>query len=181
MTTATPIRLRPFSEHDAPAFLRAVRASTATVGRVFSWCHADYSLDDAQAWVARCQACWAHRSEFPFAIVDAVSDELLGSIAINHLHPVHRSGNVGYWVRAGQTRRGIATAAVIDIARFAFAELGLVRLEIVTQANNHASRGVAEKSGARFECVARNRVVVDGRPEDGLLFSLIPGDLAPSA
>jgi len=181
MAAAQRILIRPFAAEDAPAFQQAVLASADTVGRVFSWCHGDYSLEDANAWVARCVTCWYDRSEFPFAIVDPVSDELLGSISINHLHPVHRSGNVGYWVRAGQTRRGIATAAVTEVARFAFGELGLVRLEIVTQTDNFASRGVAEKSGARFECLARNRVVVNGHAQDGLLFSLIPEDLAANA
>ena len=42
------------------------------------------------------------------------------------------AANVGYWVRTGQTGRGIATAAVRLVARFAFEELGLLRLESST-------------------------------------------------
>jgi len=181
MEGAKRILIRPFTAEDSPAFQRAVLASTETVGRVFSWCHRNYSLEDANAWVARCVTCWRDRSEFPFAIVDPASDELLGSIAINHLHPVHRSGNVGYWVRAGQTGGGAPPAGGSGVAPSAFGDLGGVRLGFVTRTDNVASRGVAEKSGARFECLARNRVVVDGHAQDGLLFSLIPEDLAANA
>ncbi len=42
---------------------------------------------------------------------------------------------------------------------------------------NSASRRVAEKAGAVFEGVQRNRLLVAGRPRDACMYSLIPGDL----
>ncbi|TAN54527.1 MAG: N-acetyltransferase, partial [Betaproteobacteria bacterium] len=49
------------------------------------------------------------------------------------------------------------------------------RLEIVAPVDNQPSRGVAEKAGAVFECIARNRVVLHGRPLAAAVYSLIPG------
>lgn len=174
------VLIRPFTDADADAFHEAVLASVDTVGRVFSWCHADYSLADAQEWMARCQRAWESRSDYPFAIVDADTGRLLGSVGINHLHPIHRNGNLGYWVRSGDTRRGVGSAAAQLAARVAFDELGLVRLEITTQLDNAGSQKVALATGARFECIARQRLVVDGRPEDGRVYGLIPTDLPPA-
>jgi RimJ/RimL family protein N-acetyltransferase len=42
---------------------------------------------------------------------------------------------------------------------------------------NVPSRRVAEKAGARFEAIARNRIVQHGKPYDAALYSLIPSDL----
>lgn len=171
------VLIRPFADADAEAFLEAVLASVDTVGRVFSWCHAGYSLADAQAWMARCQRAWDTRSDYPFAIIEADTGRLLGSVGINHLHPIHRNGNLGYWVRSGATGRGIGSTAAQLAARFAFVEIGLVRLEIITQLDNAGSQRVALSTGAQFECIARNRLVVDGRPQDGRVYGLIPTDL----
>ncbi len=173
------VLIRPFTDADAEAFQATVLASVDTVGRVFSWCHAGYSLADAQAWMTRCQRAWESRSDYPFAIVDADTGRLLGSVGINHLNAVHRNGNIGYWVRSGATRGGVCSAAVTLVARFGFHDLGLVRLEIVTQLGNAASQGVASRVGARFECIARDRIIVDGAPEDARVYALLPADLAP--
>lgn len=168
------VLIRPFTDADADAFHEAVLASVDTVGRVFSWCHAGYSLADAQAWMTRCQRAWESRSDYPFAIVDADTGRLLGSVGINHLHPIHRNGNLGYWVRSGATRNGVGRTAVRLIARFGFETLGLVRLEIITPLENVASQSLAKSVGATLDCVAGNRIVVDGRAEAAHVYALLP-------
>jgi RimJ/RimL family protein N-acetyltransferase len=85
---------------------------------------------------------------------------------------------MGYWVRASRERRGIGSAAARLASRFAFTELGLARIEIVALPDNVASRRVAEKIGARLECVARNRLQFRGEPRDAAVYSLVPGDLS---
>ena len=64
------------------------------------------------------------------------------------LSRVESDWNVGYWVRTGCTRQGIATATVRLVARLAFEDLDLERLEFVIGVDNVASRRVAEKAGA---------------------------------
>jgi len=44
----------------------------------------------------------------------------------------------------------------------------------VTIPDNRASRRVAEALGARFEGIARNRLVVHGRPTDAAVYALVP-------
>jgi len=79
-------------------------------------------------------------------------------------------------VRQSQQGRGIATKATQAIATFGFKELELTRLEIVVAEENLASRRVAEKVGARFECIPRNRLVIRGMPTDSAVYSLQPFD-----
>ena len=86
----------------------------------------------------------------------------------------HNVGNIGYWVRQSRQNQGIATRALRAIAQFGFAQLKLTRLEIVAAETNVPSRRVADKVGAVFECVARNRILVHGRPQAAAVYSPVP-------
>jgi RimJ/RimL family protein N-acetyltransferase len=87
----------------------------------------------------------------------------------------HNFGNIGYWVRQSRQQQGVATRAVRTIAAYGFSCLELTRLEIVAAVDNGPSRAVAEKVGAVFECVARNRLIVNGHPVAAAVYSLTPG------
>ena len=76
--------------------------------------------------------------------------------------------------------RGFAVGAVKLTAAFAFETLGLMRIEIVAAADNAGSRRVAEKAGALFECLARNRLLIHGKPVTAAVYSLIPKRDDPS-
>jgi RimJ/RimL family protein N-acetyltransferase len=55
--------------------------------------------------------------------------------------------------------------------------LGLTRLDIVCKPDNTSSRRVAEKVGARFEAISRNRIVMHGVAYDAALYGLVPEDI----
>lgn len=169
--------VRPHAPPDVAPLYAAVRESMSTVGRWMAWCHPAYSLQDAEDWHARSAAAWATDGDREFGIFDAQSGEVLGSIGVNQINRVNRFANLGYWVRTSREGRGIATAAARLVARFAFAELALARLEIVILPGNDASRRVAEKIGARFECVARHRLQWRGEARDAAVYAVLPADL----
>ena len=52
------------------------------------------------------------------------------------------------WVRTSQTKKGVATAVTFLLAKFAFDELKLNKVEIRIDVDNIASLRVAEKAGA---------------------------------
>jgi RimJ/RimL family protein N-acetyltransferase len=171
---ALPFVLRPFIAGDAPAFAEAVRESTSTVGQWMSWAHAAYSEDDALSWFAFCDAAQAagHAHEFGIFLDDGQT--LVGGAGLNQFNTMHAFCNLGYWVRASQQRQGAALAAVHALARYAFDELRLSRVEIVVADGNASSCGVALKAGAMHECLARNRLQLRSRPVDAHVFSLVP-------
>ena len=112
----------------------------------------------------------------PFAIVDAGTAELLGSIdmGVNAM----RTGHVGYWVAAEARGRGVCTRALGALARWALEELGVERLELITDPDNVGSQRVAEKVGFRREDILRSHLLHrDGRRRDSVMFSLLPGEL----
>jgi ribosomal-protein-serine acetyltransferase len=171
------LRLRPWQDDDAMALLEAARESVDTVGRWLSWCHVDYSLEDAANWVVHCRSGLAAGDHFAFAIFDRISGELMGAVGLSQHDRLHRSANLGYWIRESRQRQGVGSAAVRLVVKFGFETLGLTRIEIVVLPLNQASRRTAEKSGATFEGIARRRLLIAGGARDAAVYALIPNDL----
>ena len=89
-----------------------------------------------------------------------------------------RTGHVGYWCAAEARGRGVVTRALRLLSRYGFEELGLHRLELITDPDNAASQRVAEKVGYRCEGVLRSHLDhPDGRRRDSVMFSLLPGEM----
>ncbi len=89
-------------------------------------------------------------------------------------------GNVqfGYWVKREARGRGVATRALRLLSRWAVAELGAARLQLVTEPENDASQRVAEKAGFRREALLRAYVDLRGRRPDVYMYALLREDLA---
>lgn len=174
--SAPGIRLRPWENADVGALYEAAVESLDTVGRWLPWCHAGYAREDAVAWIERCQSSWPTGEHYAFAIVDEAG-RVLGDIGINRFDRPQRRANMGYWIRRSAQGQGIVPRAVRAAAAFGFTSLGLQRIEIIAAVDNIASRRCAEKSGARFEGIARHRLVIGEHPVDAAVYSLLPQDL----
>lgn len=166
--------LRPFEDGDASAFATAVRESALTVGRWMPWCHANYTLQDALGWFELCRSGASAGTAYEFGIFDEETSEFLGGAGLNQINLQHAFCNLGYWVRQSRHRQGIAARCVRALADHAFKTLALKRVEVVVALGNQPSFGVARKSGAMLECVARNRLLIHGNSHAASVFSLIP-------
>ena len=171
------VRIRPLQIGDAGPLFAAIKESVSQLSRWMTWVTADYSLEDCHAFITRAVQGWESGEHYTFGIFDMRDQSLAGSIALNHLSRRHNFANVGYWVRTARTRSGIGSAAATAAARFGFDVLGLHRLEFLIPTTNIASQRVAQRAGAKFEGVLRNRLVLAGQTHDAAVYSLVPGDL----
>jgi RimJ/RimL family protein N-acetyltransferase len=174
--TAPGLRLRLWQPAHADALYEAARESVSTVGPWLSWCHAGYAHEDAIAWIERCRSASDGGEPWAFGVFDD-DGMLLGGVGLNRFDHLHRSANLGYWVRRQAQGRGVAPRAVRCLAAFGFGALGLCRIEIVAAVDNLASRRCAEKAGARLEGIGRHRLVIGSAPVDAAVYGLLPTDL----
>jgi ribosomal-protein-serine acetyltransferase len=171
------ILLRPHQPEDSEAMHAAVTESIPAVSPWLQWCHAGYSREETDSFIKLAGEAWAYDSHYPFAILAVADGAFLGGTGINHIVKPNRLANVGYWVRTSRTRQGIACAALRLVSQYAFDVLGLTRLEIVCLPSNTFSCRVAEKVGAGFEAIARNRIVMHGTAHNAALYGLVPEDM----
>jgi RimJ/RimL family protein N-acetyltransferase len=169
------VAIRFYEPGDAEALFAAARESVADVYPWLAWCHPDYALVEAEEWTERQPALRAGGEEYNFVITDAAG-RFLGGCGLNQLNALHRTANLGYWVRSSAAGRGAAPAAVVALARWAFASTALERLEIVAAVTNVRSQRVAEKAGALREGVLRRRLHMHGVSHDAVVYSLVRAD-----
>ena len=167
-----PLTIRPYDLRDAPALWAAARESHPDVFPWLPWCRPDYSLADAEWWCSSRAALAAAGQEYSF-VISAPDGAFLGGCGLNQINAIHRFANLGYWVRSSATGRGVATEAVRQVSRYAFAHTDLVRLEIVCAVENTRSQRVAEAAGAVREGILRSRLLVHGRAVDAVMYSLV--------
>ncbi len=168
------INVQPFQMDHLDSFIEAVHESEATVGHWMPWCTKDYSHNDARNWFLICQKNLESCIAYDVGIFLNKNDIVIGGISINQIDNRNRIGNIGYWVRESFQNQGIASRAVKLVKDCGFEVLELVRLEIVILENNLASRRVAEKCGAKLECIADNRLIHNEVPMRAAVYSLIP-------
>ena len=171
------ILIRPYRAEDLDALYEAARESIREVSTWLPWCHADYSKEESSAYILSRDEAWSNGSEYSFGIFDARTGAFLGGVGLNQINRMHMMANLGYWVRSSSTKRGVASKATRLVARFGLEELGLQRIEIVVAVDNWASQRVAEKVGATREGILRKRLLIHGRPQDALMYSLVAEDL----
>jgi RimJ/RimL family protein N-acetyltransferase len=166
------IAIRPYALGDAPALFEAATESIPDVFPWLPWCHPAYRLEEAQAWVEKQVGAFARAEEFEF-VIQSPSGRFLGGCGINLVDRTHLRANLGYWVRSSAVGQGVAPAAAVMAADWAFAHTDLVRLEIITAVEHVRSQRVAEKTGALREGVHRRRLLLHGVHHDAVVFSLL--------
>jgi len=149
------VLLRPYRLADINDLFKAARESIPEMSVWMPWCHLDYSIEESKEFIESLPEKWERGTAYEFAITDSTSGLYLGGCGINRIQNDIGLVNLGYWVRKSQTRKGIATAVTLLLARFAFNELKVNRVEIVIAVDNIASLRVAEKVDATKEGVLR--------------------------
>jgi len=170
---ATSIRL--YQESDVTEMTAAARESIVDVSPWMPWCHPNYSESDAAAWIHATLDGHHAGTMYDFAIIDAAG-RYAGGCGINHINRLEGVANLGYWVRSSSAGRGIAPAAVLQLIPWVFQNTPLHRLEIVAGVGNARSQRVAEKAGAHRDAVLKKRILINGRPSDAVLYSILRPD-----
>ncbi len=159
-------------EH-AQEFCQAVRQSD-TLHQWIDWCSDGFTLPEAHDFINATRLNWIRADAFGFAIFDRKTARFVGMIAINEFYHTFNMASLGYWVIDRYQNMGFAFEALEAIIEFCFATLKLTRLEIVCDVENLPSQKLALRCGAKKECVAQNRFLFNGKPKEGVVFSIIP-------
>ena len=129
----------------------------------------------AEEWTALCVTGRAEGVRDAFVVVDEAGARVGIAIA-PRIDREGRTVELGYVVAPEARGRGVASAALQELGRWAFDELGAERLELLISVENHASQRVATRCGYRLEGVLRQMYVKPGLREDTQLWSRLRSD-----
>lgn len=98
---------------------------------------------------------------------------LCGEINLNSIQRgPFQNAYVGYWIDQAVAGQGLMPEAVVVLARFAFEELGLHRIQVSIIPRNRASRRIPEKLGLRDEGTAQRYLEINGVWEDHVRYAM---------
>ena len=168
--------LRPWREGDAPEVARC--CSEELIAYWLDMVPQPYTEADARAYITGSLQAWRDGSAAPFAVTEASTEALLGSIGVQILSPANQTAEVGYWTRAEARGRGVTTRALVLVSRWALALPHVERLQLRADLQNVASQRVAEKAGFTREGVLRSAHFSprQKRRLDWVMYSLLPGE-----
>jgi RimJ/RimL family protein N-acetyltransferase len=132
-----------------------------------------YLEADARTWLTQVTDP-AIEDHLALAMVTS-KDEFVGSMSLFMVKP--GVAEFGYWTAPEMRGRGYTPRALTLLARWAFDELRLPRLQLGTLPGNTASERVAEKAGFSREGILRSYLDQRGERRDVLMWSLLPGEL----
>ncbi|MDP4509613.1 GNAT family N-acetyltransferase [Nonomuraea turcica] len=111
----------------------------------------------------------------PWVLADG--DEIVGRMTLNTIvRGPWLSADLGYWMDARYTGRGLASRAVVEVCRMADQDLGLHRIAAATVLHNAASQRVLLKCGFEPYGLAPRYLEIDGKWQDHRLFQRILND-----
>lgn len=161
--TTQRLQIRRFRADDVP-MLVAYRADPE-IARYQGWTEFDEA--QARAFVAELRAgepgvpgVW-----YQFALALRSEEGLIGDIGLRVVAGEPGTADIGYTLARGHQGQGLATEAVRGVIAFAFAELGVRRIQATIDDRNLRSLALARRLGMReeaaVETVWRGEACVD--------------------
>ena len=173
------VTLRPWREDDVDALVACLDGEQE-IARWLDAIPQPYREAEARSWLEHSSSAWQEGTSAPFAVTDATTSELVGSVGFGWVGERDQQvGEIGYWMRREARGRGLTTRAVRLVSKWALTELGWERLQLRADEENLPSQRVAEKAGFTREGVLRS-VHFNARQDrrvDFVMFSLLPAEL----
>jgi RimJ/RimL family protein N-acetyltransferase len=111
------------------------------------------------------------------AVFAKESGEFLGMCGVAEYFEDTGTAEIWYWLAEKYQGKGYATEAVRGLCEHLFSAGDFNRVLIRVDANNSASRAVAERVGAKLDGVIRSHVAHKGDLRDTAFYTLFAGEL----
>jgi [ribosomal protein S5]-alanine N-acetyltransferase len=170
------LRQPAMGDYSAWAELRALSRQHLTVWEPL-WTRDELSRSAFRRRLRQYQREMREDQGYAFLVFREGDATLVGGLTISNVRRgVAQSASVGYWMGLPYVRCGYMTDALRAVLPFAFATLGLHRLEAACLPHNAPSARVLEKAGFRREGTARRYLKINDVWQDHDLYALLHDD-----
>ncbi len=168
------VRLEPLGLHHVEGLARAAADGELWKIRVTSV----PEPDDTRGYVERALQAFAEGHRLAFAVLDAQSEEVIGSSSYHDIVPAVERLEIGYtWYAKSRQRTHVNASAKLLLMRHAFESLGARLVGWRTDNFNFASQRAIERLGARKDGVLRHHALRrDGTVRDTVMYSMTAGE-----
>jgi RimJ/RimL family protein N-acetyltransferase len=175
--------IRCYEPEDAPLLKEAVDSSIDHLLPWMPWARFEpQTLDEKVELLRRFRSSFDADEEYPYGVFEPDESRQLGGAGL-HRRGGEGSLEIGYFLRADATGRGLATEMTAALARVAVEKCGVDRVDIQVDPANERSLLVPRRLGFVEEATLRRRLEPkeDGGPRrDVVLFTLLREELPGS-
>jgi ribosomal-protein-serine acetyltransferase len=168
--------LVPIDAPDGQELWEAVDGSRWHLERWLPWVPYNNNPEASVRYAEACAVDWDAGRALRFAVRDKNSRHLLGVVGLDACVHLHRSCELGYWLRRDAVGRGLMTESASAVVEFGFARVGLHRIRCAAATDNVPSLRVIQRLGFHFEGIARQAELVGSRWLDHALFARLASD-----
>lgn len=161
---------------DSSELWQVIDASRAYLFPWLPWVPYNSDEPSTRRFVEACAAEWDAGRALRFIIRDRSNGRLLGVVGLESCVHIHRSCELGYWLRQDAQKSGLMTEAASELIRLAFENLNVHRIRVAAATDNHKSLAVIQRLGFRFEGIAREAEFCAGRWLDHAVWSMLATD-----
>jgi RimJ/RimL family protein N-acetyltransferase len=174
--------MRCYDPRDAPLLKEAIDSSLDHLRPWMPWArHEPQPLEQKMELLRAFRGRFDAGTDFAYGVFEPDESRQLGGAG---LHPRGGQGSleIGYWIRADATGRGLATEVTAVLTRVGFEKCGLVRVDIQVDPVNERSARIPRKLGFVEEGLLRRRLEpYEGEERrDALMFTMLAEELAAS-
>jgi [ribosomal protein S5]-alanine N-acetyltransferase len=163
------VALRPIASSDIPAWFAYL-----SLPQVYE--HTSWNLQSASDLMP---FVWGTEPTTPssrlrLAIVNRVSNQLVGTAGFHTVLPEHGSAEIAYDLSPTYWGKGLATHICTVLKEWGHIHAGLVRVQATVLESNLRSVNVLERCGFQREGLLRSYRMVRGRPGNFFMYSHLP-------
>jgi ribosomal-protein-serine acetyltransferase len=174
IVVSNEILLERLSINDAATIFNAIDQNRPHLGEWLPFIESTKTISDSEAFI---QTVVSHREESKNEVYTIwFKGEFAGLIGFNNTDRVNEKTEIGYWLVAGMTGKGIIVRSCKALIRFAFESMGMNRISIRCASGNMASAKIPSRLGFTFEGVERNGERFHNLFFDLRVFSLIKSE-----
>jgi len=178
---------RCYEPSDAPAVKEAVDASLDHLRPWMPWAHEEPQTVEQKVELLRTfRGQFDLGQNFVYGLFSADESQLVGGSGF-HLRVGDDAFEIGYWIRASEDGKGLATESTAALTRVGFEVCEVDRIEIHVEPANEKSARIPQKLGYVEEARLQRRLypAPGGEPRDTIVYTMFrsdyPGTPASSA
>jgi RimJ/RimL family protein N-acetyltransferase len=170
--------VRCYDPKDAPLLKEAVDSSLDHLRPWMPWAHNEpQTIEEKVELLRNFRGQFDLGQNFVYGLFSADESQLVGGSGL-HARVGEEAFEIGYWVRASEDGKGLATEAAAAITRVGFEVCGVDRIEIHVEPANVKSARIPQKLGYAEEARLRRRLYASpgGEPRDTIVFTMFRSD-----
>ncbi len=143
----------------------------------YDWFVPIKDTNTALKFIQRYKEEFDDKEEMTWGIALKETNKLIGICCLGDFELDSRRAEIGYDIKKTEWNKGYATESVKAITEYGFNKLNLNRIEAFITPGNDASVKVLKNLGYTQEGIVRERDLIKGKLEDGIIMAMLKRDM----